>query len=269
MPELPEVEYVVRRLREYAPNPTIRRGRILHPRMSRPQSVALVQRRLRDTRVTAYERRAKNILIHLDNGSTVRVHLGMTGHLFWSATRASAPDATRAILELDRGVIVLEDPRMFGRITVHPAHTLPGLLAEYGPEPLDASFTWQALKASAARSRLPVKPFLLDQRKVAGLGNIWAAEALYAARLDPRRRVDSFTDSEWRALRNAIRSVLSRAIDNAFAATSRPEEFPEADLLSTRVYGRESAPCRRCRTSLIQRFEQAARSTYFCPNCQR
>lgn len=266
MPELPEVEYVVRRLRESAPSATIRRARILHPRMSRPQSVALVQRRLRDARITAYERRAKNILIHLDNGSAVRVHLGMTGHLFWSASPVSK--GVRAVLELDRGVIVLEDPRMFGRITVHPTHALPDLLAEYGPEPLDASFTWQALKDSASRSRLPVKPFLLDQRKVAGLGNIWAAEALFLARLDPRRRVDSLSDADWRALRNAIRSVLKRAIDNAFAATSRPDEFPEADLLSTRVYGRESEPCRRCPTSSIQRFEQAGRSTYFCPNCQ-
>lgn len=268
VPELPEVEYVVRRLREYAAGAVVTRLRILHPRMSRPQTPRQVEAKHRGRRVVNYERRGKNILIHLDDGWTTRVHLGMTGHLYWW-TGKELPAATRAVFDLASGAgrIVFEDSRMFGRVTVHRTDELPELLAEYGPEPLDEAFTWERLKESAAKRRGPVKPFLLDQRRVAGLGNIWAAEALFQARIDPRRRVDTLEDAEWRRLRNAIHGVLTKAVANTFRVTSRPEEFPDADLLTVKVYGREAEACRRCGT-LIVRIEQAARSTYFCPGCQ-
>ena len=268
VPELPEVEYVVRRLREYADRAAIARLRILHPRMARPQSSRAVEAKHRGARVLSYQRRAKNILIHLDNGFTTRVHLGMTGHIYWTAS-PDFPSSTRAVFALaaPAGYLVFEDSRMFGRVTVHRTDSLPELLAGYGPEPLAPDFTWQVLKAAAAGLRTPLKPFLLDQRRVAGLGNIWAAEALFVARLDPRRRVDTLADPDWRRLRHAIYSVLDRAVTNTFKVTSRPEEFPDADLLTVKVYGRQTQPCRRCRTP-IQRLEQAARSTYFCPRCQ-
>jgi formamidopyrimidine-DNA glycosylase len=268
MPELPEVEYVVRRLREYAADATIRKVYVADARVLRPQTPRLLARRTEGRRVTGYERRAKNILIHLQDGWTLRIHLGMTGHLYWLPLPEKLPPATRAHFDIPGGRLVYEDSRMFGRIHVHQAAELPELFADYGPEPLSDAFTWQSLRAAAQNLRGPVKPFLLDQRRVAGLGNIWAAEALFAAGIDPRRGVATLGDAEWRALHRAIRRVLKRAIAGTFTVTAKASDFPDADLLTMRVYGREGQPCRRCRRA-VRRMEQASRSTFFCPNCQR
>ena len=269
MPELPEAEYMVRRLAECAPTARIEAVTILRPSLIAPQSPDELTATVTGRRVLGYARRAKNVLLHLDHGWTLRVQLGMTGHFFWIPDSRQLPRFTRVWLALPHGAaFVFEDSRTFGNLHLHPTADLPTVFASYGPEPLDPAFTWQHLQASAARAHGPVKPFLLDQSKLVGLGNIWAAESLYAARLAPHRPLPSLTIAEWKALHKAIRQTLSAAIANTFRVTASAEEFPEADLLACRVYGRAGQPCRRCRQP-IARFVQAGRSTFHCPNCQR
>lgn len=261
MPELPEAEYMVRRLREFAPAAEIVRTRILRPGYAAPARVR--------GRIAGYSRRAKNVLVHLADGRTLRIVLGMTGHVYWVAEKEPAlPRFTRVLFELGcGGGIVFEDSRAFGSIGIHKAAQLEAALANYGPEPLDEGFHWQQLRDSAGRVKGPLKPFLLDQSRIAGLGNIWAVESLFRAHLHPARPVNRIVDAEWKALHNAIRRTLSRAIENAFKVTSSPEDFPEADLQWLNVYGREGKACRRCRTP-VARTVMGGRSTYFCPACQ-
>lgn len=261
MPELPEAEYMVRRLREYASGAAIRRTRVLRPGFPAPA-------RLKGA-ITGYSRRAKNVLIHLEGGRVARIQLGMTGHVYWVADAKAPPRFTRVVFELDSGAaLVFEDSRVFGSVELHKEADLPAVFRGYGPEPLDPAFRWEELKSSSARSRGPVKPMLLDQSKVAGLGNIWAAESLFRARIHPAHPVHLLADEEWRRLHRAIRDTLARAIENTFKVARRPEEFPDGDLLWLNVYGREGKPCRRCRAA-VARFAQAARSTFYCPGCQK
>jgi formamidopyrimidine-DNA glycosylase len=268
VPELPEAEYMVRRLAECAPATKIREVTILRPSLIAPQSPDELVATVEGRKVIGYARRAKNVLLHLDKGWTLRIQLGMTGHFFWIPDSRQLPRFTRVWFALPGGAaFVFEDSRTFGNVHVHRTEELPAVFAAYGPEPLDDAFTWQQLKASAARAKGPVKPFLLDQSKVVGLGNIWAAESLFLARIAPYRPLPSLTDSEWKALHKAIRKTLSAAIDNTFRVTASAEEFPEADLLACAVYGRSGEPCRRCQEP-IARFVQAGRSTFHCTRCQ-
>lgn len=268
MPELPEAEYMVRRLRECATAATIVKTRVLRESVAAPPGSATLARRCRGA-IAGYERRAKNVLIHLKTGWTLRIQLGMTGHVYCTPDARRLPRFTRIAWTLDTGAaLVFEDARAFGRVALHPSSELPAVLAGYGPEPLDPRFRWRDLHAAAQGLRQPVKPFLMDQRRIAGLGNIWAAEALFAAGIHPARTVDRIAEAQWRALHRAIRATLRRAIANTFKVTAAPEEFPEADLLRVSVYGRAGAPCRRCRQPIVRQV-QAARATYFCPSCQR
>lgn len=264
MPELPEAEYMVRRLQEYAADARIVSAKILRAGFAGPE----VARRARG-RVTGYARRAKNVLVHLDTGWTVRIQLGMTGHVYWVEDARRLPRHTRLLFRLEDGQgIVFEDARVFGSVEAHRTEALGEVFAAYGPEPLDPAFSWRDLAAAAQGLQIGVKPFLLDQRRVAGLGNIWAAESLFAARLHPARPAGDVTEAEWRRLRTAIRLTLQRAIRNTFRVTSRPEEFPEADLLLLAVYGREGQPCRRCGAPVLRKV-QAGRATFYCKVCQR
>ncbi|MBE7544485.1 MAG: hypothetical protein M9913_21340 [Bryobacteraceae bacterium] len=263
MPELPEAEYMVRRLREAAPGVRITKVRVLRKTVAEG---ALAKRALGS--VTSYARRAKNVLIHLDTGWTARIRLGMTGHVYPVAQAGEWPRFTRVAFVLEGGgALVFEDARTFGTVSAVRTEQLAEVLAGYGPEPLDAGFRWQGLRAAARGLRLEVKPFLMDQRRVAGLGNIWAAEALFGARIHPARRVDSLGEGEWKALHRSVRATLRQAIENTMKVTAGPEEFPEADLLLTRVYGRAGQACRRC-GSVVERVVQAARATFYCPGCQ-
>lgn len=271
MPELPEAEYMVRRLRETpGAGVLVEKARVLRSSLVAPQSSALVSRHLKGRRIESYSRRAKNVLLHFEGGWTARVQLGMTGHIYvWPAGR-ELPRFTRVVLDLiDRRSIVFEDARTFGNFHIHRTEDLPEVLAGYGPEPLDDSWTWEMFRDSARRSSGPVKPFLLDQSRVVGLGNIWAAEALWEARISPFRALPELKPAEWKRLHAAVRHVLAKAIDGAFAVTRSAEEFPEADLLQCRVYGREGQACGRCRKISVLRQTQAGRSTFYCANCQK
>lgn len=255
---------MVRRLRECAAEASIERTRILRRGVA-PVNLARYAR----GRVTAYARRAKNVLLHLDSGWTLRIQLGMTGHVFWVPDSGELPPHTRVFFELrPAGAIVFQDARVFGCVEAHRTTGLEeAVFAKYGPEPLAPEFTWRHLALAARGRRSEVKPFLLDQSRVAGLGNIWAAESLFRAGILPWRTVDSLGPTEWQRLHRAIRAVLQRAIENTFRVTNSAEEFPEADLLTVAVYGRAGEPCRRCRRP-VTRQVQAGRATFFCGACQ-
>ena len=254
---------MVRRLAEFAPAARIERIRILRPGVA----PSLLTRRAKGL-VRGYSRRAKNVLIHLDHDWTIRIRLGMTGHVYWIPDVRELPSHTRVVFVLAKGAIAFQDPRVFGSVEIHPTATLVDVFAGYGPEPLDPAFTWRDLAATAERRSGPIKPFLLDQSRVVGLGNIWAAEALFRAGILPWRAVNTLRDTEWRRLHAAIRRVLEQAIARTFRVTAGPEEFPEADLLAAAVYGREGEPCRKCMKPVVRRT-QAGRSTFFCGECQR
>lgn len=268
MPELPEAEYMVRRLAEDVPRARIASASVLRALSVQPQRPPDLEEALAGRRIRGYGRRAKNVLIHLDGRETLRIQLGMSGHVYRIPDHRQAPRHTRVLLRLSGGDgIAFEDARVFGRVHLHPTADLPQVFADYGPEPLDAAFTWRDLRDSASAARIAVKPFLLDQSRVVGLGNIWAAESCFRAGLDPFRPVNRISDAEWKRLHAAIRRTLQRAIDGTFKATRASDEFPEADLLSCSVYGREGEPCGKCR-GVIARKTQAARSTFYCPACQ-
>jgi formamidopyrimidine-DNA glycosylase len=256
MPELPEVEAVCRRLRRDALGAQIAVARILRPSVTRPQLPRTVEKRSAGRTIDAVRRRGKNILIDLSGGEVLHIHLRMTGNLSVIPDARFRSASTRAVFEFTDGrALVFDDPRALGKLWVGEER-----VGEIGMEPLDASFTEEAFENVARRSKKPVKLFLLDQKHVAGIGNIYAAEALFRAKVDPRKPAANLSKAKRAALQRAIVEVLQGAIGEAYNTPG--DEFPSD------VYGREGEPCRRCRT-IIRRIPQGGRSTYFCPRCQR
>jgi formamidopyrimidine-DNA glycosylase len=256
MPELPEVEAAVEILRRRARGRTIARARLLHPSLRRRVSPTVL-RSLIGARVTSVERRGKHQLLHLDDGRIVHVHFRMNGD--WESDRTSAPlpRFARAVFDFTDGTrLALVDSRALATLDVHPAGT--DLALGLGPDAADRAWTAALLGATLANRRGPIKPALLDQKLVAGLGNIYAAEALWRARIDPRLRASLLTPPRVRALRSAIAKVIERATGS---------RYTDDDRVKLDVYDREGEPCRRCRTP-IERIVQGGRSTYFCPVCQ-
>jgi len=256
MPELPEVERAAGVLRAAIVGKTITKVKTLHPALGRRVSSARL-RALAGRAVTGVARRGKHQFIELDDGRRIHVHFRMTGDWTVDTTDAPLPRFARAVIELaDRTRVVLDDPRALSTIDVHAAGANP--LLDLGPEPGDTAFTADAFMSSLGRRRGPIKPVLLDQRVVAGLGNIYAAEALWRARISPTARANALDRKRIATLITAVRKVIDRA-SGALYRTASANRFD--------VYDREGQPCRRCRTP-IRRITQAGRSTYYCPHCQ-
>jgi len=258
MPELPEVEHAVSVARAATVGRTIAALRILHPALRRRWSdatdAAIVGRR-----VATVERRGKHQLFHLDDASVLHVHFRMSGD--WASARAGdTPRHARAVLDLtDGSALVLLDPRALATVAWHPAGALA--LPALGLDALDVAFDATALGVALAGRRTPIKSALLDQGVVAGLGNIYAAEALWRARISPRAVARSLGLTRRQRLVAAIRETLSLALD----VPGRYARGETADAMH--VYGREGEACTRCGAS-IARIVQGGRSTYFCPRCQ-
>jgi formamidopyrimidine-DNA glycosylase len=256
MPELPEVEAALELLRDGANGRTITRVTLLHPALQRrftPSQLSAMS----GARIVRVERRGKHQLLHFDDGRVLHAHFRMNGD--WALVRTSEelPRFARAVLEFeDGGSLVFLDSRMLGTIDLHPA----GATLDFGlgPDAADPGWTAEQLAAALASRRGPIKPALLDQALVAGLGNIYAAESLWRARISPFAACSSLTLAQVTALRSAIAEVIARATGS---------RYTDDDTVKLDVYDREGLPCRRCRTP-IQRVTQAARSTYFCPHCQ-
>lgn len=257
MPELPEVESAVRRLRIATVGKRVARVDVYHPslrrRMSRSRLLSL-----RGATVRSVDRRGKHQLLMLDDGRVLHAHFRMTGDWHVDSVDHELPRFARASITFDDGTrVVLEDPRALSTLELHSANAHPDL--GLGPEPGDASLTADSLHQALSKRRGPIKPALLDQRLIAGLGNIYAAEALWHARISPRAVASSLTRKQVAALLATIRRVIARATG---------ARYTDASVSRLAVYDREDKPCRRCRTP-IERTVQAGRSTYFCPKCQR
>lgn len=260
---------MVRKLREEAAGQLIRSAHILRPSTVRPQSVDQFEQSVAGKRIVSIERRGKNILLRLSGGLVVRIHLRMTGNLYAVPDVRFRPATTRAYFELPahRGIL-FTDPRALGKVHIHTAEEMEDLLRGVGPEPLTEAFTVEWFSAEARKARLPAKLFLMDQRRIAGLGNIYAAEALFRARIHPRRVVSRLSGTRLAALHGAVVQVLREAVDSAVTAYAGPGDFGEAESFHCFVYDREGEACEVCGRS-IRRIIQGGRSTYYCPGCQR
>ena len=282
MPELPEVETVMRGMRAHLEGHTIIRAEMRRAdlRWAMPPQLA---GRLRGARVLGFRRRGKYILMRLDGGDSMLLHLGMSGRvkLSWldPAVAVEVGRHEHVVIETDQGCrFGLVDPRRFGAIDLvaTAAEDEHRLLAGMGQEPLEAGFTPALLLAAFAGRRTNLKAALLDQRIVAGLGNIYVCEALFRARLSPEREAGSLSGAQARRLVTAVRAVLEEAIA-AGGSSLRDYVQPDGELgmfqHAWRVYGREGERCAECPgppgCEGIGRIVQSGRSSFFCPRLQR
>ena len=279
MPELPEVEAVVRTLRPLIHGRRIRCVHVFHPIATKPQPASHVARHAQGCRIRIVDRKGKYVLLVLDRG-LLTMHFRLDGQLLWFSSakelleRANQGESgvhVDVALELDKGILGFADRRHFGRVHVwKSADDCPGL-SILGIDALSRDFTSSRLTQLLAASKRPLKDFLLEQSRVAGLGNIYSCESLWHARLDPRRRTDTLKPQEARRLHKAIVSVLVRALECCLhpAPDFRNPEWWFWGLESIlRVYGREGKSCRRCGEPIL-RIAQGGRSTYCCGRCQK
>jgi formamidopyrimidine-DNA glycosylase len=279
MPELPEVEAVVRTLRPLVQGQRIRCVHVLHPIAVKPQTASHVAEFGTGHRIERVERRGKYIFLVLDRG-LLTLHFRLDGQLVWFSNakelfqRANQSENgvhVDVAFELGKGVLAFADRRHFGRVQAWiSVEDCPGLSA-LGMDALSREFTSAHLRKLLAASSRPLKNFLLDQTRIAGLGNIYSCESLWHARLNPRRRANTVKPHEARRLHKAIVSVLARALECCLhpAPDFRDSEWWFQGLEKIlRAYGREGRSCRRCRAP-IQRIAQSGRSTFWCRRCQK
>ena len=282
MPELPEVEVLARHLRPLLRGKIIRGVNVRRAKVLAPTSPQKLSRTLRGAKFTGLARRGKYLLFQLNGriaGERVTLlgHLGMAGRMFLARKNEHLPAHAAVVFDLGGANFIYEDTRYFGRLTLDVSAA-----TRLGPEPLSKGFQPRAFARALKRSRQPVKVKLLDQTLVAGVGNIYASEVLFRARLSPKLAANKLTSGQIKRLWHAIRVVLAEAVrcgstvplnfgrgksDGLFyfgRAAGTPDFYEER----LRVYDREGQPCPNCRRP-IKCVTQAARSTYYCPHCQR
>ncbi|HLK05484.1 MAG TPA: bifunctional DNA-formamidopyrimidine glycosylase/DNA-(apurinic or apyrimidinic site) lyase [Candidatus Acidoferrum sp.] len=279
MPELPEVESVAQTLRPMVRGKKIRCVHVFHPIATKPQKPAFVATSAEGRTIRAVSRHGKYLLLELDRGLLV-LHFRLDGQLLWfSSARELLAKANRpphnvhvdVALEFNRGVLGFADRRHFGRVLFHDSRENASGLASLGVDALSPEFTPRNFASLLGKSRRPLKEFLLDQSRVAGIGNIYSCESMWHAQLNPRRPANSLTRKEAAKLHKAIVSVLRRALECCLhpAPDFRdPKWWFQGLEKILRAYDLEDRPCRRC-GELIQRIEQGGRSTYFCNRCQK
>ena len=274
MPELPEVETVRARLEPLLVGRRLERVEIHDPRLTRPFDPAGVAAELEGERIAAVDRRGKYLIVRFESGRVLLIHLRMTGNLLHGSRALPPADPhRRAVVRLDDGSdVVYRDVRRFGTwLLVEPEQLEPYLVDRVGREPLGRSFTTKRLTEALAGRRTPVKAAILDQRRLAGVGNIYADEALWRARVHPQRPAGELDSTELKALHGGIRTALKAGIERQ-GATLRDYRTPDGSSGAMqhefKVYGREGEPCERCGTP-IEKIRAAGRGTSYCPNCQR
>ncbi len=290
MPELPEVEHVVRALRGVIVGRTILASEVRLPKLIAPLSVLSFKRRIKNTTIDGVSRGGKFILIELARGGSLphgrvshaqrasadlilAVHLRMTGKFVLLNADDDLPKHAHAIFYLDHDQrLVFRDQRQFGVMKLIASTRLGDTkgIKELAPEPFGDEFSLEYLRALLQRSHRSLKTLLLDQTKVLGLGNIYAAEALFRARINPFKPADELSPRRVPALHEAIREVLQFAVEHIRGSISLEEGFSYGAAFERfwQVYEREGEPCVRCGTK-IKRATQGGRSTYWCPKCQR
>ena len=245
---------------------------ISDPRLVRPYEPAEVAAELGGERVAAVERRGKYLIVRFESKRVLLIHLRMTGSLRHTSTGLDEDPHRRAVVKLDDGSdVAYRDVRRFGTwLVLEPGELEPYLATRVGEEPLDALFTAARLGERLERRRAPIKAALLDQRTLAGLGNIYVDEALWRARIHPLRPAESIDRNELRRLHHAIRAALEHGIARQ-GSTLRDYALPDGSSGSMqnefKVYGRGGEPCDRCGTP-IAKTRVGGRGTWFCPACQ-
>jgi len=274
MPELPEVETVRARLEPRLVGRRFEHVEIFDTRLTRPDDPAGVAAELEGERVVALDRRGKYLIFRFESGRVLLVHLRMTGQLLLNGGPPPAEDVhRRAVVRLDDGSdVVYRDVRRFGTWQLVEEEDLePYLSKRVGREPLVRSFTTKRLAETLEGRRAPLKSALLDQRRLAGVGNIYADEALWRARIHPQRPAGELGPDELKALHRGIRTALKAGIERQ-GATLRDYRTPDGGSGGMqhefKVYGREGEPCDRCGTP-IEKIRAAGRGTWYCPHCQR
>jgi len=279
MPELPEVEAVARTLRPLVEQRRIHCVHVLHAIATKPQNPSHIARFVEGQRSLSVQRKGKYLWLELTHG-IVTLHFKLDGHLLWfsrakqMAEAANQPNSgvhADVAFELDKGVLAFADQRHFGRVQVWETAEACPALAGLGVDAISPDFTPARLTDLLADSKRPLKEFLLDQTRIAGIGNIYSCESLWHARLDPRRRANALNRAEARRLHKAIVSVLARALE---CCLHPPPDFRDANWWFQglekilRAYDREGKPCHRCGNE-ITRIAQGGRSTFFCAHCQK
>ncbi len=274
MPELPEVETVRARLEPLLTGRRLKRVEIHDSRLVRPFEPVAVAAELEGERVSAVERRGKYLIVRFESGRSLLVHLRMTGSLRHGPAGSLGEDPhRRAVVRLDDGSdVAYRDVRRFGTwLLLEPEELGPYLERRLGVEPLERGFTARRLGERLAGRRAPIKAAILDQRTIAGVGNIYADEALWRAGLHPQRPAGELDTVELRRLHRAIRQALAAGIARQ-GATLRDYATPDggrgAMQHEFKVYGREGEPCDRCGTP-IEKIRSAGRGTWYCPSCQQ
>lgn len=270
MPELPEVETIVRDLQSLVSGARIEDVSVVHPDLivGDPAEFA---RAVVDREIVGISRRAKNIVIDV-GGDRLVINLGMTGRVLVVPAEAVEPSHLGVRFSLADGrTILYQDVRRFGRLQVMDAATWKARSGALGIEPLSSEFTPEHLYRMSRGSRSAVKVWLMDQKRIVGVGNIYANEALFRARISPRKAARRLSRGESERLHAAIRKVLQESIDfrgTTFLDYRDAGGEKGAFAARLRVYDRESEPCLTC-GSAIRRIVQAGRSTFYCPLCQR
>jgi formamidopyrimidine-DNA glycosylase len=279
MPELPEVEAVAQTLRPLVERRKIRCVHVLHAIATKPQSPSQLARLAEGQRIESVRRKGKYLWLQLARG-IITLHFKLDGQLLWFsnakkmfevANQKEAGVHVDVAFELDKGVLGFADGRHFGRVYVYESEDACTTLAGLGVDAISPDFTAAKFTNLLAASKRPLKEFLLDQSRVAGIGNVYSCESLWHAKLHPLRRANSLTTAEARRLHKAIVSVLARALE---CCLHPPPDFRDANWWFQglekilRAYDREGKPCHRCGNE-IKRIAQGGRSTYFCAHCQK
>jgi formamidopyrimidine-DNA glycosylase len=274
MPELPEVETIRLALEPHVVGRRFERVEINDPRLVRPFEPVAVAAELEGERVAALDRRGKYLIVRFESGRVLLIHLRMTGSLRHAAAGSLADDPhRRAVVKLDDGSdVAYRDVRRFGTWhLLEPEDVDPYLQQRLGREPLERTFTTRRLAERLEGRKAPIKAALLDQRTVAGLGNIYVDEALWRAGLHPLRQAGSLDGEEIARLTKGIREALRAGIRRQGASLrdySTPDGRRGRMQEEFRVYGREGDPCPRCGTP-IDKIRAGGRGTWYCPSCQR
>lgn len=277
MPELPEVELVAKSLDKLIKNRRILAAELLRERLAPSNPPAEFAGKLKESLVNSVGRRGKHVLFDLDNGSTLITHLRMTGRFMLLPPERELPKHTHAVFYLDSNEsrLIFQDQRHFGLMKIVETANLHETkeLKCLAPEPFSDEFTPAYFRRALLTSKRSLKEFLLDQTKVCGLGNIYASEAMFLARVDPQISADELSTRKADVLFEKIREVLAESIAHGSTLNIDPENIDGsyygggfAD--NWRVYDRENQPCANCETPL-SRLVQGGRSTYFCRRCQR
>jgi formamidopyrimidine-DNA glycosylase len=272
MPELPEVETVVRQLADHLPGRRVVDVTVHFPDLLREPAAAFIDGLL-NREILRVSRRGKNSVLELSDSRILLVNLGMTGQLLYRDGAPAPEEAPYRGVELSldpRGHLVYADARRFGTLIRYSRREWREVSGRLGPEPLAPALTAAKLHTALRASRSPIRSWLLDQRRLAGIGNIYAAESLFRARLHPLRPARTLTREESSALLRGIRGVLRDAIQarGTTLRDYRTASGGRGDFGSAlQVYGREGKACPRCKAS-VQRIVFGNRSAFFCPRCQ-